>query len=165
MNWKKDQGASVLRKGPDEESIDASILTIRFFIQDNEKCSIRNISKIYDKLEDKIALKKYFIGSRDNLNNFLASATFFNIGGKKIIRREVLDVFIYGGLSHANLQKKKIYDNWMNNPLIKDFLTNEFVYTVSNLIHFILHFKKQNDKLLKMAKKFVASNSLKRTQE
>ena len=72
LNWKKDQGASVLRKGPDEESIDASILTIRFFIQDNEKCSIRNISKIYDKLEDKIALKKYFIGSRDNLNNFLA---------------------------------------------------------------------------------------------
>lgn len=107
LDWKKDQGASISRKGPNEESIDASILTIRFFIQDNEKCSIRNISKIYEKLEDEIDLKKYFIGSRDNLNNFLALATYIDIGGKKIIRREVLDVFIYGGLSHANLQKKK----------------------------------------------------------
>lgn len=49
-------------------------------------------------------------------------------------------------------KKKKIYDNWMNNPLIKDFLTKEFVDTVSNLIHFILYFKKQNDKLLQLAK-------------
>ena len=34
------------RQGPDEESTDAFVLTMRFFVQDNESISLRNMAKL-----------------------------------------------------------------------------------------------------------------------
>lgn len=46
------------RRGPFEEAIDAFVLTIRFFIQDNESVSLRNIAKIYEVAPIELKLKK-----------------------------------------------------------------------------------------------------------
>ena len=48
---KRDDGLYDLiqeRRGPLEEAIDAFVLTMRFFIQDNEPISFRNLTKLYD---------------------------------------------------------------------------------------------------------------------
>lgn len=45
----QDDGTTLLetfRTGPSQESTDAFVLTIRFFIQDNEECSLRNLSRL-----------------------------------------------------------------------------------------------------------------------
>ena len=39
------------RRGPLEEAIDAFVLTIRFFIQDNESISFKNIASLYEAFE------------------------------------------------------------------------------------------------------------------
>ena len=95
------------RYGPESESIDAFVLTYRFFIQDNEKISFHNMSKIYDEsgmTQDKI---NAFKNIRENINNFLNS----NSITKTDTYREIQDIFIYGGLSHATETKKRIFDS------------------------------------------------------
>jgi hypothetical protein len=48
LSWSEGQPAEVLRRGPNQENIDAFVLTLRFFLQDNERSSFRNLSaKIY----------------------------------------------------------------------------------------------------------------------
>ena len=148
FHWKKDEGVYTERFGPNEESIDASVLTLRFFIQDNEKCSIREISKIYNDFIKNKEIQSQFHKSRELFNQVLNSMSFFNLHGKRYSRNEIFEIIIYGGLAHANKTKKKIFDEWMKNPLIKDLLLNEFVYILTNLINFLEYIKNLNDKVI-----------------
>src|SRR5215210_6282970 len=50
LNYDRDTGTTTTRQGPDGELIDAYVLTLRFFIQDNEPTSIRNMTKHVDSL-------------------------------------------------------------------------------------------------------------------
>src|SRR6266404_5800044 len=45
LSWQ--EGEQITRTGPTEENIDAFVLTLRFFVQDNERSSFRNMSKFY----------------------------------------------------------------------------------------------------------------------
>ena len=51
LSWTRDSGIlKIDREGPDEESIDAFVLTLRFFMQDNEPTSLRNMAKLIEAL-------------------------------------------------------------------------------------------------------------------
>jgi hypothetical protein len=39
----------IQRTGPHDESVDAFLLTFRFFIQDNESSSFRNMAQLYEQ--------------------------------------------------------------------------------------------------------------------
>lgn len=129
-NWQ----ATSSRKGPNEEAIDAFVLTFRYFIQDNEKSSLRNLSKYYEIAPIDEESKKQFKKIRKKINDFLDKPAdiVFKFNNKKLTRREILDTFIYGGLSHSNDKGKKVlYDSWMQIPPFKHFIENEFVYILS----------------------------------
>ena len=130
--WVKSQ---VTVEGPDYESIAACVLTIRFFIQDNEAVSFRNMKAVYDELATSQENKNDFNQIRDKLNNYLDSdspfvkpatnanpewilasdmnETFtelFNVSldsGNKLTKREILEWFLYGEYAHANKDKKE----------------------------------------------------------
>ena len=133
------------RYGPESESIDAFVLTYRFFIQDNEKISFHNMSKIYDEsgmTQDKI---NAFKNIRENINNFLNS----NSITKTDTYREIQDIFIYGGLSHATETKKRIFDSWKRNQLIFKILENEFVFVLATILNAIQVIARLNRSVLK----------------
>lgn len=122
------------RKGPNEEAIDAFVLTFRYFIQDNEKSSLRNLSKYYEIAPIDAEYKKQFKKIRKEINDFLDKPAdiLFKFNNQKLTRRKILDTFIYGGLSHSNDKgKKALYDSWMQIPPFKVFIENEFVYILS----------------------------------
>ncbi len=130
---------TAMLRGPDTENTDAFILTFRFFIQDNEKISLRNIKDIFHSSIATDEEKTNYDQARTNLNAYLDGETMFTIG-HKITRRELMDVFIYGGLSHANPQKKAIYDKWMDTDILAQFMRNEFsviIFEVLNIIIFV----------------------------
>lgn len=106
------QGFKVERYLPDQEAIDAFILTFRFFIQDNEKSSFRSLGKTYEKLLISIELKKKFVEWREALNHYLDQKISMTLNGYNPSNREILDIFIYGELAHSNPKKKTIYDSW-----------------------------------------------------
>jgi len=126
------------RRGPLEEAIDAFVLTIRFFIQDNEPISLRRLAEIYDIAPIEKKLKEKFILLSNQMNAYLDSnsAIAITINEEMLNHRKILDTVIYGGLSHANTEKKKKYDFWMKIPL-KAIIENDFVCSLIILFKII----------------------------
>ena len=149
MSVKKDAPVEFQRHGPEGESIDAFVLTYRFFIQDNEKISFRNMSKIYDGREITQDKKKAFKGIRETINNFLNSNSMMTIHGKTYTYREIQEIFIYGGLSHANETKKRIFDSWKRDQLLFEILESEFVWVLGNILNAIQAITRSNLGILK----------------
>ncbi|MFA5197796.1 MAG: hypothetical protein WC437_05260 [Patescibacteria group bacterium] len=112
---------------PPKESIKSFVLTYRFFIQDNEKTSLRNINRIINNLPIDDLKKIKFSRSRDYFNNFLDSKYKFRIVGYgDITHREIQKVFIYGNLAHENVHYCEIYKKWTKDELVRDFMWINF---------------------------------------
>lgn len=98
---KKDGPVNVEKKFPTDESIDAFVLTLRFFIQDNESSSFGNLAKIYSKLPEYCKEKKEFLNVRKELNDYIDLPDKFlpiTENGKTLTNRDIYNTFIYGGL-------------------------------------------------------------------
>jgi len=143
---------SVLVNGPDEEATKAFVLTFRFFIQNNERCSIGNIANIYSELPISDEIKNKFNDARSKLNNFLKSNSILKLNDENISYAKILDIFFYGGLAHANEKKKEIFDQWMGDPIVKGILINDFNLILGNMLNFILFIQKLNIKVFENIK-------------
>jgi len=120
-------GFVVQREGPDEEAIDAFVLTLRFFVQDNEPTSLNNIDKLFSGLPLEPARIKAVSGTHHAINDYLDGSSHHFVGGRGLTRREIFEVFLYGGLAHANAEKKTTYDRWANDEI--GFLTLQMEFT------------------------------------
>ena len=72
---------------PDEDAVKAAVLTLRFFIQDNEKCSFRNMEKVYSSLPISEELKRKYFDIRKKLNEYLDAHTNVKFQGEDLRRR------------------------------------------------------------------------------
>lgn len=138
------KGAKVRRRGPSEESIRLYVLTLRFFVQDNEICSFKKMSKVYERLPVTTDKKQRFKRARDYVNNYLDKNSHIWVG----TNRHIFDTIIYGGLAHANRNKKKEYDKWMSDPKLRSFIINEFVWIILEISKAISFVKKLNEEVL-----------------
>lgn len=137
------------RAGPSFEAIEAFILTFRFFIQDNEICSLRNMAKFYDENCKNKILQKNFHQARNAINNFLDSGpqmgiTFLN---ETLSYRRIMDIFIYGEMSHATKLKKELFKKWMDSPLAP-FIENSFVSVLAVMYKYIIVIKGINSQVI-----------------
>lgn len=145
IKWSKEtKRIEAFRRGPHGQSIDAFILTLRLFIQDNSKISIRKLAEYYRMLDVPEDLKQQFAQSRVNLNKFLEQDAGINHNNNKFSNRDILELVIYGGYAHANLEKKRLYDGIMNFGFMGDLITNEFVHITGNILNFILCIRELN---------------------
>jgi hypothetical protein len=144
----KGQEVQVTRILPDQDAIDAFVLTFRFFYQDNEKSSFRQISQTYEKLPISSELKENFIDWRKGLNDYLDKKINMTIHSKNPSRRELLDIFIYGGLAHANPQKKAIYDEWRKMGFAYPMLEMQFCSVLEVVLRAILNVAEINKKAM-----------------
>lgn len=148
---KKDEAVHVEKRFPTDESIEAFLLTLRFFIQDNEASSIRNLDKIYSKLPDYRKEKSDFQTARKQLNDYLDSpdkSLNINENGKILTNIEIFNIFLYGELAHANEEFEKKYNEWKANPLLYPLLQGEFINIMSNILRCILYIQELNESLI-----------------
>lgn len=114
LNFNVKEGfAESSRTGPDEESVKAAILTLRFFCQDNEDISMRNMAAFTAGLSVSQSLKDEFATIRDEFNAYLDrehGPPQFQIGGHTIKNQEIFDAFMYG--KYAHLTKHEIVAGW-----------------------------------------------------
>ena len=106
-------GWTATRTGPGSEETEAFVLTLRFFLQNNERISIANTADLYETLAVPEKLKEAVRKTPGMLNEFLDSDAQIIWKNERLTRRRVLDVFLYGGLAHANPEKKALYDEWV----------------------------------------------------
>ncbi|PKM56427.1 MAG: hypothetical protein CVU98_11340 [Firmicutes bacterium HGW-Firmicutes-3] len=98
---------------PDNLYIESFLLSLRFFIQDNEDISIRNLSKIYNDVDVEQSLKKRFNDSRNWLLKYLKCKCFVEQDGQCLTRLQVFEYFIYGEFAHSTKKSEfeKLKDN------------------------------------------------------
>jgi hypothetical protein len=137
------------RRGPEEEAIDAFALTFRYFIQDNEQTSFRNMEKHYLAAPLDPTLQQKFVQLRKEMNEHLDGETHINSDNEQLTRRRIMDVFVYGGLSHANEEKRRLWKTWMNNPFAAAMYENEFLVVLRDIYIGIMMIKNLNDEALK----------------
>ncbi|MDP2788487.1 MAG: hypothetical protein Q8O46_00335 [bacterium] len=137
---------------PNEEAMDAFALTIRFFVQDNERCSIRNIAKVYDEMPLSNDLKNDFSWVRNKFNSEFDKESFMKLDNEVITYQKMFDVFIYGGLAHANTEKKQEYNRWMENKYLAPFICGEFYNFIFYFLNCIAYIKKINIKAIEELK-------------
>jgi hypothetical protein len=141
----------VTRSGPDQENVDAFVLTFRYFIQDNEMISLRNVEHVFHSQFAEPNEKSEYDKVRHHINSFLDGNSMFNLGDS-ITRRQLMETFIYGGLSHANKQKKKLYDLWMESPILAPFMENEFVVILFEILRVIVYIQNLSNQIFKRLK-------------
>ena len=89
-------------RNPSLEEIDAFVINLRFFIQDNEAASFRNLANGYRALPLSDGLKEEFNRCHARLNRWLNGKSSLGMNGVPLTRRVVFDTFIYGDVAHQN---------------------------------------------------------------
>jgi hypothetical protein len=70
--------------------------------------------------------------ARQDLNNYLDGPCAVVEAHGVDTKRKVMEIFIYGGLSHANKKLKRLYDKWVNNESLRPLILLEFVLILRN---------------------------------
>ncbi len=145
-SWQQGAASTAARFGPDREAIEALVLTYRFFIQDNESSSLRNMAKRYSTLPLDPALIQQFHEGRNEVNGLLDAPMPMGavIHGQSLTRREVWDTFIYGNLAHAKPEKRARYELWKSIPELFSMLEHELVLTLASTTTVIIRLREVN---------------------
>ena len=89
--------------GPSEKTVEATILTLRFFILDNESTSLKNMVQLYLDTNIEPRLSTEFCQIRDQVNSYLDTPSHLSISEVgPMTHREIFDLFIHGDLAHSN---------------------------------------------------------------
>jgi len=142
----------VERIGPDDEALKAFLLTFRFFVQDNERCSIRNVAAAYERLSVPEERKDLVRKARLDLNDFLDQPTFMKFGQDQVFHRRILDVFLYGNLAHSKDDKREVLESWRATPGLWPIMYNEFVFVLTTCLTIIGWFEGTNRETLEELK-------------
>ena len=137
-------------RGPSVEVVKAFVLTFRFFIQDNEPTSLRNIASLYNSSNIDPQQRAYFQSARIEINKMLDAPNNFNLNydGVTPTNRRVMDVFVYGGLAHANPEKYKTYKDWMSFPPVAVILQACFNAILCNVLQALTYIEQVNETTL-----------------
>ena len=139
----------IVGDGPDQENIDAFVLTFRFFIQNNEQCSFANLAKAYESASISGVHRTAFQTVRQNLNSYLDGHCAVVEAHGIDTKRKVMEIFIFGGLSHANKGMKDIYDKWINDDRLRPLILLEFVLVLRTVWAAIDFVAGLNDEVLR----------------
>ena len=127
----KGLGVVMGRSGPDREYVKAVLLTLRFFNQDNEPTSLRNMNSRVQGLPIDQILKDRFSKARDNFNHHLKHnpAITYPAGIGADTNGDIFDTFLYGEFAHKNPDKKRRVEAWEKEPYFNN-LRSQFDLTL-----------------------------------
>jgi hypothetical protein len=118
----------------DADQIDAFLLTMRLFIQDNERISISNIAKLIKSLRVSDIPGERFAKQRAFLNKFFDGKSLLSINGDRPTYREIMETVLYSSYAHLNREKYKRYKSWTKNPIATAMIHFEFIGILQEFI-------------------------------
>ena len=127
--------------GPDDHAVRELVLSMRFFVQDNETTSFRNLEKLWHGLPIEQQYKDAVSGTRKALNEFLDSCSFIVADGENLTHRTIFDVFMWGYFAHANRKHRATYRRWKKHPWLFQGLELQFTLILAQLVEMIMWFR------------------------
>lgn len=122
---------------PDLELVESYVLNLRFFIQDKDPISLRNLSKFYETNCPDQEIKKKFVELHRIFNSELDKEWPFLYNDQKLTFRDIFDGFIYSKIAHRNVNRHKIFHNLTKHPF-GYFLALDYFLRCINFVHEIL---------------------------
>jgi hypothetical protein len=111
LDWNRGGGWEQVFVGPDEEAFEAFMLTLRLFMQDNDRISLRKLRKALEGDPGAAGLLTEVSEHCAALNEFLDMNTEMGITeGELLTFREILNIFVYGGYAHLDPKYRPTYE-------------------------------------------------------
>jgi hypothetical protein len=82
------------------------------------------------------------------LNSFLDEPTPVQFNDAALSRRQIMETVVYGGLAHANPDRREEFLRWLRNPFLSACVYSEFVVTVSAVLEAALRVRTLNQAIL-----------------
>ena len=149
LNFATEKPLKVEKRGADEDAILALAITLRFFCQEKDGISLRQIADIYESLPVEEMDKKSARSAADSVDKYLNTPFPFVINGGAITKRRLFEVFMYGGLAHANDDKRLEYQNWIKSPIVS-MMQFYFEDIVAHMLQVIVSFQGMNERTIEM---------------
>lgn len=131
-------------EGPEQEATEAFALTLRMFLQPNELLSLDRFVGVFSKLPVSTGLVDELKRVNGLIREFLDRPCQIQIAGPQILNRDVLDVFLYGGLAHTTRIRE--FERWQANPIVFGLLQTTFYSVVVELLRYIFWVHDNNEK-------------------
>ena len=133
---------------PDPEAVRAFALTFRMFYRDGDEISFREMAELYRGPSVPPDLRDAYRELRDGNNRFLDGELAYTFEGDPIVQRELLEVFLWGGLAHVNPARRKTYDAWRVDQNLFTLLSVRFEFVLSQVCNAIRAIRDLNVRLL-----------------
>lgn len=122
VEFKHGSGWEAIYAGPDEESTRSLVLTLRLFMQDSDRISLRNMDELYGSLPLSAGVKHEFTSWRTQLNAFLDSDSQLAIEeARQLSYREILCIFVYGAYAHVSPGYRQTFEDIRTTPFFPLF--------------------------------------------
>ncbi len=159
ISWKEgDTEPKADIRGPDEESVDSMVLTLRLVEQNNEPYSLHNMARLYTRLPTESKHKDAFLDARAKLNAGLDQVdpsiqivyqrrdptTQAVVKSETLTQRRILDLVVYGEKAHTNREKEAIVRSLRTSKLKSVLLDNEFNVVAARVLDGIFYLQIQN---------------------
>jgi hypothetical protein len=132
------------------DEVDAFVLTLRLFVQDNEPISVRRLATLYEQTPELTPLLDKVRGLREKLNTYLDGLSPIVWQQEQLPRRRILDVFLYGGLAHTHQGRTEEYSRWMEHEYMAMPFQAEFYDIVAALTQTVFWLRQENLEALKI---------------
>lgn len=137
FSWTQGDGWEIEFECPSDDEVNAFVLTMRFFIQDNENISFRNMAKLVDGIGVESDAKTQFLKLREELNAFLDRTCEIQINDDHPTLREIVWAILYGRLAHAGEKHRETLKRWEINDVVKRIVWSEFIRAIMGLLKFV----------------------------
>jgi len=130
--WKLDWNFETERPGdqalmPEVEHLEAYVLNLRFFVQDNEPTSLRNMAALYNRECKDSKVLEQFMELRDAINRELDRELWFKFNAKTVTYRTIFDGMIYARFAHAKTREHELFDKMATHPFGYILAMDEFL--------------------------------------
>lgn len=112
----------------DQDEIDAFVLTHRMFTQRNDPISIAALGDLYARKWMPEQGRGFVEDIRAEIADYLSRAATVMFGDDRIAVGVIVDVVIYGGMAHTNLEKSAIFESWSGAGFIGFIWAEFFAY-------------------------------------
>ncbi len=148
------QQFSTSLESPNETYTRAILLTMRFFIQDTEETSLRNMAAFYAELPIDSIYKQEFHRVRKDFNDFLDEETILSEKDNKLTRRVILDNYLWGQYAHKSPGERKTIQEWKATPNHWNIVYFFFHQTLHEAVTVLSKMKELNDRVLRQYSNF-----------
>lgn len=153
MTWKHGAGTNITPDFPHEEERDAYLLSFRLFLLSRDDISFARIVRHYRRLFERGSIPR---GLLDDAAAIAAQIEAYLDGLSTVVwhleqvrRRTILEVCLYGGLAHANPEKRTRFVEWMSDPIMAVIFESEFLTIITVMTQGIFNMRHVNLAALK----------------